>query len=470
MLSFGWVRGSLSITRKLTSTVQPITTTTSTIKTRLKGIPSEILPKMFQDAVHITQRLKIKYLWIDSLCIIQDSEEDWAREAAQMGDIYRYAFLTVFALDSRDCHQGILVPRSAGILDGASSSHENCNLNGAFSRTEHGPHKIDILKASPLCKRGWVLQQRLLSPRILYYSAEEMFWECLACTARESEMGIKAIQPATYVHRRYECVDVKNRLILPSELNPSLPLSPPLDWHIIAVEYTHCQLTKQTDKLPALSGLAFTFGANTGYSYLAGIWMEDFRDGLLWYAEASEHCKGRQTESTYCGPSWSWISLDCPILYATIQDGSRSRAHLEKDIKLLDCSVQLLGIHTFGQIASASVTVEAHFQSFWYQHCASSKRPYIYDMNGVKSEPFLLDRTEDDSRTKKSCGGLWVTRRQFQIGDCEVNNPPSFTWSYFLVVIPDIASKNSWRRIGLGRSLRGDDVFKDCPRVKIHLV
>lgn len=347
---------------------------------------------------------------------------------------------------------------------------ENSNMNTAFSRAKPGRHKMDILKASPLCKRGWVLQERLLSPRILYYSAEEMFWECLACTARESEMGFKANQPATYVHQRYECADVKNRLILSPGPNPSLPLSPPLDWHIIAVEYTSYQLTRQTDKLPALSGLASAFNANTGYTYLAGIWKEDFREGLLWYVERSEHRKGQYTEPAHCGPSWSWMSLDCPITYATAKDGSRWRADSGKDIKLLDYSVQLLGIHTFGQITSASVTVEAIFQSFWYQRCPRSKHHHIYDVNGVKNEPFFLDRNEYDSGTKKSCGGLLVTQRRFQIGDCEVNNPPSFTWSYFLVVVQDSASKTSWRRIGLGRSLRGDEVFKDCPRVNIHLI
>jgi hypothetical protein len=209
-----------------------------------------------------------------------------------------------------------------------------------------------------------VLQERLLSPRILYYSAEEMFWECLECTARESEVGVKAYQTAPYVHQCYECADVKNRLILPPGPNPSLPISPPLDWHIVAEEYTRCYLTKQTDKLPALSGLASIFSANTGYTYLAGIWKEDFRDGLLWYVEPNEHAENQQTELASRGPSWSWMSLDSPILYATTQDGSRPLPHSWQDIKLLDCNVQLLGIHTFGQIKSASVTVEALFQPF----------------------------------------------------------------------------------------------------------
>jgi hypothetical protein len=151
---------------------------------------------MFQDAVLITRRLKIKYLWIDSLCIIQDSLEDWAREAARMGDIYRHAFLTLFAFDSKDCHEGILVERSPGSPIDTGNLHDDERSLKVPSKPESKLAKMAVLKSSPLCKRGWVLQERLLLPRILYYSIEEFFWEYLACIARESEMGFKVYRPA----------------------------------------------------------------------------------------------------------------------------------------------------------------------------------------------------------------------------------------------------------------------------------
>jgi hypothetical protein len=107
------------------------------------------------------------------------------------------------------------------------------------------------------------------------------------------------------------------------------------------------------------------------------------------------------------------MSLDCPILYTTTHDSSRWRTHSIQDVKLLEYSIHLPGIHTFSEILNASVTVEAHLKSFWYQHCPHSKQPYIYDMNGEKIESLLLDDTEDDTQTKKSCAGLWVTQRHF---------------------------------------------------------
>jgi hypothetical protein len=236
------------------------------------------------------------------------------------------------------------------------------------------------------------------------------------------------------------------------------------------MEYTRCQLTKKTDKLLVASGLASIFSVNTGYTYLAGLWKEDFRDGLLWYVESTNCIKSRPSDLAYRGPSWSWISLDCLILYAITQDGSHPRANHEEDIELIDWNVQPLDGHTFGQIASASVTVEAVFKDFWYQYCTHSKRAFIYDLNGVKLESLFLDSAEDDLSAKKACAGLWVTQRQFQVGDSDMPNPPCFTWSYFLVVVPDITSENSWRRIGLSRSFRGDKIFKDCSKVTVNLV
>ena len=450
--------------------VQPTTTTIGTINSRIKGIPIKTLPKMFQDAVHITRRLNINYLWIDSLCIIQDSEEDWAREATQMGDIYRHSFLTIFALDSIDCHQGILVKRSHRNRGEDRSLRDADNSSAPLSIISHNQSKRDILAASPLCQRGWALQERLLSPRILYYSTEEMLWECLACTARESSTEVKAYHPCMYIYERYECANVKKRLILPPGPNPSFPLSPPIDWHIVVVEYTRCHLTKRTDKLPALSGLASIFKENTGYTYLAGLWKEDFRDGLLWFVQSSKNKEVRYSGLAYRGPSWSWMSLDSPILYATIGDCRHSLAHSGRDIKLVDWRIQTSSINSLGEIISASVTVEADFQNFWYQNINDEEHVYIYDKNGLRCGALFLDMAEDVSPTKKSCAGLWVTEKKFQNSDCEISNPPCFIWSYFLVIVPDITSKNSWRRIGLSRSLRGDEIFSGCTRVEIQLV
>jgi hypothetical protein len=168
----------------------------------------------------------------------------------------------------------------------------------------------------------------------------------------------------------------------------------------------------------------------------------------------------------HLGPGYYWI-----VLFSMLQRKMVSRPRARKhNIELIDWNVQLLDVHAFGQIASASATVETNFKDFGYQHCPHSKRTFIYDLDGVKLETLFLDRAEDDSSAKKACAGLLVTQRQFQVGDSEVPNLPCFTWPYFLVVVPDIKFENSWRRIGLSRSFRGGEIFKGCSKVKVNLL
>lgn len=58
------------------------------------------LPPLFQDAIIITRQLGLRYLWIDSLCIIQDSLRDWETEAAKMASIYQNSYVTISATDA----------------------------------------------------------------------------------------------------------------------------------------------------------------------------------------------------------------------------------------------------------------------------------------------------------------------------------------------------------------------------------
>lgn len=86
-------------------------TTTKNRGDNMRHISVSSLPKSFVDAIVVTQRLGIRYLWIDSICILQDSEEDWNLESSRMRDIYQNAFLTISALDAPDSHVGFLTPR-----------------------------------------------------------------------------------------------------------------------------------------------------------------------------------------------------------------------------------------------------------------------------------------------------------------------------------------------------------------------
>lgn len=135
------------------------------------------LPKSFRDAISITQTLGVKYLWIDSLCIIQDSVVDWRREAAAMGDIYRNSYCNIAATRALSSDQGCFADRDPSVVS-------PCTVSSAW--TDRIPQTCLIVEGqffsqvfgAPLNRRAWVVQERLLAPRVLHYAQEQLFWEC----------------------------------------------------------------------------------------------------------------------------------------------------------------------------------------------------------------------------------------------------------------------------------------------------
>lgn len=141
----------------------------------LKEILFANLPKTFRDAVTVTRKLGVRYLWIDSLCIIQDDPDDWLREAAVMGEIYAKAYCTLAATSARDSNDGLFIPRPASQsvkLNDLSGDSPVSFYASIEDRFEHDLHDGD------LNNRGWVLQERFLSPRIIHFTAVQTFWEC----------------------------------------------------------------------------------------------------------------------------------------------------------------------------------------------------------------------------------------------------------------------------------------------------
>lgn len=154
----------------------------STLELRKIGIPWVTLPKTFQDAVTLTSLLGITYIWVDSLCIIQNDAEDWATESAKMADIYEHASLTLSATvsagDSYGCFPDsfttsrslpISLPEDVGTCEVAVRkpiSHWD-----TFGQSE-------LHARFPLMSRAWAFQERMLSRRVLHFSEHELVWEC----------------------------------------------------------------------------------------------------------------------------------------------------------------------------------------------------------------------------------------------------------------------------------------------------
>ena len=161
-------------------------TTEETLPERIAGIEMESLPKSFQDAVTITRKLGFRYLWIDSLCILQDDKEDWKTESGKMNQIYSQAALVIAVEAAESSEDGIfdstsvmrnqdlIVVRytwpSAGVTDGTLWLKPR-------GKTEETA-QVWLSSEGPLSSRAWTLQENFLAPRILKYGDSQIKWSC----------------------------------------------------------------------------------------------------------------------------------------------------------------------------------------------------------------------------------------------------------------------------------------------------
>jgi hypothetical protein len=151
----------------------PFSTTRSNIFEFRKSIVFEWLPKTFQDAVRVTRELGVSFLWIDSLCIVQDDEDDWDDQSKLMADVFTFAYCTIAASCARGSSDGFLKSRSSrNIVAVPTKSGETyyvCQAIDNFCRD---------VEEGRLNHRGWVLQERALSHRTIYFTETQIYWEC----------------------------------------------------------------------------------------------------------------------------------------------------------------------------------------------------------------------------------------------------------------------------------------------------
>ncbi|KAI8948878.1 heterokaryon incompatibility protein-domain-containing protein [Xylaria longipes] len=285
----------------------PIAPTTLTARSLHKleaGIRTEELPQTFQDAVWLTHQLEIKFLWIDSLCIVQDDPNDWAQESATMHNVYNNAFVAIAASRATKSSEGFLGNRVEKKYVPVPFHYQG-KAGGvlAFSLPLNhvgDPKRSVWMEHEPLSHRGWALQERYLSRRTLHFASDQIFFECEKhCVAEDTFQSNNPSVPEIMSSDRLKEMDEKSCL---------------LEWHRLVEMYSMRKLTLRDDKLPALSGLAAYFSRQLSVKscamdlsnqYLAGLWSNDIIGELCW------ECRGGGIRpAEYRAPSWSWASLD----------------------------------------------------------------------------------------------------------------------------------------------------------------
>src|SRR3569833_241670 len=287
-------------------------TTTETISEITQAVSLALLSQTIQDAVTVVRKLGIQYLWVDALCIVQGQNQnaDWTDEIQRMGYIYSNAYLTIGATSASAAAQGFLARRNrSGIpIDFKVSMNGRCE-GKVFLRgcSQIASSFREDVEDSPLLQRAWVKQERILSRRMVDFSAKQIYWTCRV--ERHSEDGQEDHEGATEAAASFFGLGAFGiSLGLTGEQKDIIQGEFFGAWAELIQEYSALQLTYESDRLPALAGIADIASQVVPGRYLSGIWEANLSAGLLWQP-AKYPAKLSGIASV---PSWSWASVIGP--------------------------------------------------------------------------------------------------------------------------------------------------------------
>ncbi|KAH9874884.1 hypothetical protein J1614_004371 [Plenodomus biglobosus] len=404
----------------------------STMHDFLVGSPIKNLPQTFQDLIIVARCFGIHYIWIDALCIIQDSIEDWELEALTMRLVYTNSYCNVAASASVDEHGGLFRSRNVETL-----RHIMVELPALGS----GPQTYYLVDRdycdkhifdSHLHQRGWVFQERHLAPRVLHFGKSQVLWECFEDLRCE---GFPNGVPNYWSQRTLDSLwSLKNR----NDTSPkqstekgTFPDSVYFLWNRLVKSYSDCIFTKSSDKLLAFSGIAKIFQEVTGDDYLAGLWRSRLLDGLDWRV----YDPWELTSSQYRAPSWSWASIDGPLRYDTICGRSVPLIEVTK------IDIQPYKSDPTGSIISASLSLKGHLIKFECMHYEPGGNYTVRSGTKQLMTRLLLDTLYRSLRTGDSVYCLPLKTIPMVISS-------GFTTEVFLLLLEMTEKIDTFRRIG----------------------
>ncbi|KAK7529856.1 heterokaryon incompatibility protein-domain-containing protein [Phyllosticta citribraziliensis] len=490
-LSHCWGSNSTNILRTLTTNIASMR----------ESIDWNSIPPTFQDAIRITRLLSCGYIWIDSLCIIQDDKNDWQEQSAQMAMVYSNSFLNIAATASKDSHGGLFASRvlavnpppqddtrpleSHALRDNMVARIHFHQAHEPFFGTSLSDSAVSVPdftrthgKPFPLLQRAWVFQERMLSRRTVHFTPSEMVWECREHT--RCECGGYDDTDKDIEYPRTNTKTIFSRVICGkgTELR-SLNSA----WRNCVAKYSQLNISMSTDWPHAMAGLAIRLVPLFKSNYIAGMWEGHFPYCLLW-KPAVGTVKGYNTSTrewpfhTYSFPSgpptWSWFNCR-----AAIESGVGEMKYRFAGLKSQDECADLVKFEFGDAIAEADDQQSAGFQVDHHgrplyltgplQECRiwlplSPEHPEVkVKLHGREDcEDHGVFKISLDFQAPESLAGSWYPIYCLRIYEGKSGGQES-------LVLAAFPGESFYVRVGTGLSYQKQNPFKDAKVCRVEV-
>lgn len=453
-------------------------TTSKNYEELKRGFDQDILPPAFVDAAVMAQSLEIRYLWIDTLCIIQDSDVDWTEQAARMGDIFEGATITIAASYSSNPYQSLFGKRGEVYEEIDLCSESQGELADiafkARRKIDRGIHDKTgrSMNTDPLDTRAWGLQEKKLSPRLIAFTGAELQWTCRSLKTCECHQNPYPSQPL-----------FPTPTGMPEDM---VILKYARAWSQTVEDYSARKLTFQEDLLPALGGLAKKFGTVTSFGYIGGVWKESFLYDLSWQRDIEPLMRPK----TWLSPSFSWASAPGAVNFRFARHsypGSRV-----PHTKLLGSYYRPAGADIYSRAGDGYLLVQGHTvaarlrttafkDSKKYAICIEESL-YTPNTDQKAACEFSIDAAEPRNTAKGTSIATQKTLYDSAFEEpCQNIDEPitllslysihhqRYLYQNFLILARSHQTVNTYRRIGVGsgklyRTSGGGDVIPSEPQ------
>lgn len=303
-----------------------------------RGIPLQEFPVLFRDTIDVCRQLSVAYLWIDALCIVQDSSKDWEIESAKMCQYYGNSILTISASSSPSSDVPIFTERDRRWWSRCFDLDLGDGVKVGLLAREHLQSTVEHCAdgGGRLTTRGWVWQENVLASRVIRFGRSGLIWDCRSTESVVLEDGEI---PWPLCKGRRE-----------TSLETAVQKTPFRTWRNMVASYTQRELTYRTDTLPAISGAAFLVHQHTRCAYFAGLWQDNLITDLCWITRQTRR-KPLYQDKTYIAPSWAWPSTGQHTGYL-VQDHN-----FVQFAKVQAISTSTKSPNAFGQVTDGSLVI-----------------------------------------------------------------------------------------------------------------